>query len=412
MLLLSRAFAKAAAPMLNGASVWPWELPSVRKLAAAYEVYALAALTHSRPDFDIDTVEIDGENVPVHEEVAHRTPFGSLLHFRKETKRKQPPVLMIAPMSGHFATLLRETIRTMLQDHDVYVTDWHNARDVPMWQGSFGLDEYVDHIVDFMEVIGPDAHIFAICQPCVPALAAVALMSEDEHPATPKTLTLMAGPVDCRVNPTEVNRLATSKSIEWFDRNLVATVPMRYMGAWRRVYPGFIQLSAFLNMNLDRHIASFRVMFNDLADGDVEQAQSKRDFYEEYFAVADLPAEFYLETVRVVFQEYALAKGEYEWRGRRVNPDAITKTALLTIEGERDDICSLGQTEAAHGLCTSLPEDMKEHHVQEGAGHYGVFNGRRWNSGIYPRIRDMIRAHHGKSANARRSRPAARAKSA
>jgi poly(3-hydroxybutyrate) depolymerase len=265
-----------------------------------------------------------------------------------------------------------------------------------------------------MEVIGPDGHIFAICQPCVPALAAVALMSEDEHPATPRTLTLMAGPVDCRINPTEVNRLATSKSIEWFDRNLVATVPMRYMGAWRRVYPGFIQLSAFLNMNLDRHLASFRVMFNDLADGDVEQAQSKRDFYEEYFAVADLPAEFYLETVRVVFQEYALAKGEYEWRGRRVNPEAITRTALLTIEGERDDICSLGQTEAAHGLCTGLPEDMKEHHVQEGAGHYGVFNGRRWNSGIYPRIRDMIGAYDGKSdaAKARRSRPAARAKSA
>ncbi|MBA1147319.1 polyhydroxyalkanoate depolymerase [Ectothiorhodospiraceae bacterium WFHF3C12] len=398
MLLLSRAFAKAAAPMLNGASVWPWELPSVRKLAAAYEVYALAALTHSRPDFDIDYVEVEGETVPVHEEVVHRTPFGSLLHFRKETDRAQPPVLMIAPMSGHFATLLRETIRTMLQDHDVYVTDWHNARDVPLWEGNFGLDEYVDHVVDFMDIIGPDAHMFAICQPCVPALAAVALMAEDDHPATPRSLTLMAGPIDCRVNPTEVNELATSKSIEWFERNLVATVPMRYMGAWRRVYPGFIQLSAFLNMNLDRHLSSFRVLFNDLADGDVAQSQSKREFYEEYFAVADLPAEFYLETVRVVFQEYALAKGEFEWRGRRVDLSAIRDTALLTIEGERDDICSLGQTEAAHGLCSGIPTSMKQHYVQEGAGHYGVFNGRRWNNGIYPRIRDLIAARSPNAA--------------
>jgi len=393
MLLLSRAFAKAAAPMLSGASVWPWELPSVRKLAAAYEIYALAALTHSRPDFDIDFVEVDGRDVAVHEEAAHRTPFGTLLHFRKELKRKQPRVLVIAPMSGHFATLLRETIRTMLIDHDVYVTDWRNARDIPVWEGSFGLDDYVDHLVDFMDIIGPDAHMFAICQPCVPAMAAVSLMSEDHHPATPRTLTLMAGPIDCRVNPTEVNKLATSQSIDWFERNMIGNVPWRYLGAWRRVYPGFIQLSAFLNMNLDRHIKSFRGLFNDLADGDVAQANSKRDFYEEYFSVADLPAEFYLETVQVVFQEYALARGNLAWHGRKVDPRAIDRTALLTIEGERDDICSLGQTEAAHDLCTSLPKSMKRHYVQEGAGHYGVFNGRRWNNGIYPQVRDMIKAN-------------------
>jgi poly(3-hydroxybutyrate) depolymerase len=293
-------------------------------------------------------------------------------------------------MSGHFATLLRDTVRTMLADHDVFITDWHNARDVPVAAGRFGLDEYVEHVMKFLEAIGPGAHLMAICQPCVAALAAAALMAEDAHPAMPRSLTLMAGPIDCRISPTEVNRLATSKPIEWFERNLIATVPARYPGALREVYPGFVQLSAFMNMNLERHLASFRSLFEDLVKGDLARAEATRSFYEEYFAVADLPAEFYLETVRIVFQEYALAAGQMTWRGRKVDPRAIRRMALLTVEAERDDICSLGQTLAAQDLCASLKLFMRTHYIQAGAGHYGVFSGKRWTNNIYPVVRDVI----------------------
>jgi polyhydroxyalkanoate depolymerase len=296
----------------------------------------------------------------------------------------------VAPMSGHFATLLRDTVQTMLTDHDVYITDWHNARDVPLAAGRFGLDEYAGHIMDFLGAMGPGSHLMAICQPCVAALSAVAIMSEDAHPATPASMILMAGPIDCRIAPTAVNKLATDKPIEWFEKNLISTVPMRYGGAMRKVYPGFLQLSAFLNMNLERHISSFRGFFEDLVNNDREKAEATRSFYKEYFAVADLPAEFYLETVKRVFQDYALAKGELTWRDRKVNPGAIHRTALLTIEGERDDICSLGQTLAAHDLCSGLRQYMKTHYIQPGAGHYGVFSGRRWSGSIYPVVRDVI----------------------
>ena len=307
-----RTAATAALPALKEVrKALDYWLP-VRRAAAAVEVFALAHLTHKRPAFGIASARVGGEDVPVREEIFHRTPFGTLLHFRKDIKAVQPRVLLLAPMSGHFATLLRDTVQTMLADHDVFITDWHNARDVPLAAGRFGLDEYVEHVMTFLEAMGPGSHLMAICQPCVAALAAAALMAEDGHPAMPRSLTLMAGPIDCRISPTAVNELATSKPIEWFERNLIAIVPARYPGALRPVYPGFVQLSAFMNMNLERHVASFRSLFEDLVKGDFAKANATRSFYEEYFAVADLPAEFYLETVRVVFQEYALATGEHD----------------------------------------------------------------------------------------------------
>jgi poly(3-hydroxybutyrate) depolymerase len=387
---LLRALATAAIPVLDRTRPGLSGDRALRKVAAACEVFLLAALTHRRPPFRIDRVTVGETDIAVHEEVVKATPFATLLRFRKDTPEPGPRVLIVAPMSGHFATLLRDTVQTMLRDHDVYITDWHNARDVALVEGRFGLDEYIEHIVDFLAALGTGAHVMAICQPCVAALAAVAIMSEDDHPATPASMTLMAGPIDCRIAPTAVNKLATDKPIEWFEKKLIAVVPMRYVGAMRKVYPGFVQLSAFLNMNLERHVASFRGYFEDLVNNDAEKADATRSFYKEYFAVADLPAEFYLETVQRVFQDCALARGELRWRERRVDPAAIRRTALLTIEGERDDICSLGQTLTAHDLCVGLRPYMKTHYVQPGAGHYGVFSGKRWSANIYPVVRDVI----------------------
>jgi poly(3-hydroxybutyrate) depolymerase len=386
----SRTLAKSALPALQRIRNVPGEDMALRKLAAACEVFVLAALTHERPPFGIDAVTVGQRRVEVREENACATSFGTLLHFRKETRDAGPRVLIVAPMSGHFATLLRDTVRTMLADHDVYITDWHNARTVPLIAGRFGLDEYIEHLMQFLGVIGPGAHLMAICQPCVPAIAAVALMAEDNHPATPASLTLMAGPIDCRISPTEVNKLAMDKPIAWFEQYLISTVPLRYPGALRRVYPGFLQLLAFMSMNLDRHLDSFRNLFNDLVNDQTEKVNATRIFYEEYFAVCDLPAEFYLETVKLVFQEHALAQGKLTFRGRRIDLSAIRRTALLTVEGERDDICALGQTLAAHDLCTGLRPYLRTHYVQAGAGHYGVFSGKRWSGSIYPVIREAI----------------------
>ena len=318
------------------------------------------------------------------------TPFATLLRFRKPSAPVQPKVLVVAPMSGHFATLLRDTVRTMLQGHEVYITDWHNIRDVPVSAGRFGLDEYTEHVMHFLEVIGPGAHLMAICQPCVSALSAVALMSEDANPATPLSLTLMAGPVDCRISPTAVNVLATTKPIDWFEKHLISRVPLGHRGAGRRVYPGFVQLSAFMSMNRERHASAFRDYYQHLLDDETEKAEVTRTFYEEYLAVSDLSADFYLETVRLVFQEYALPKGELTFRGRRIDPAAIRRTALLTVEGEKDDICSIGQTLAAQDLARSLRPYMRTHYVQPGVGHYGVFSGKRWQNSIYPLVRDVI----------------------
>ena len=375
-----------------GSSVWKAQpdRSAARRVAAAMDVYAHLRLTHTRPDYGIRSVLSEGEETAVTEEVALVAPFGTLLHFRKDTKAVQPKVLLAAPLSGHFATLLRETVRTLLRDHDVYLTDWHNARDVPLWNGAFGLDDYTRQIVSFLEAMGPGAHMVAVCQPCVAALAATALMAEDDHPAAPLSLTLMAGPVDCRVNPTAVNKLATDRPIGWFERNLISRVPWPHAGMMRRVYPGFLQLSAFMSMNPDRHKEQFKKLYRHLVEGELEQAATIRDFYDEYLAVNDLPAEFYLETVERVFQTYDLPRGELTVGERKVNPAAIRRTALMTVEGERDDICAVGQTVAAQDLCTSVRPYLKTHHLQAGVGHYGVFSGSKWNTQIYPRVREMI----------------------
>ena len=389
-----RQIARHATPMLVDESFGLGGHLLQRQLAATCEVLRLAEVTHRRPAWGIAEVESDGQRCEVIEQEVVRTPFATLRRFVKPGAPEQPKVLIVAPMSGHFATLLRDTVRTVLQHHDVHITDWHNARDVPLAAGSFGLDEYTEHIIDFLAAIGPGAHLMAICQPCVASLAAVALMSEDEHPATPASVTLMAGPIDCRVNPTVVNKLATEKPIEWFERNLISRVPLRHAGRGRRVYPGFVQLSAFMSMNRERHIGAFRDYWANLVDGEHGKAEPTRAFYEEYMAVADLPAEFYLETVHRVFQTYDLPRGALTIRGRSIDPAAIRRTALVTVEGERDDICSIGQTMAAQELCTGLRPYLRTHYVQPGAGHYGVFSGRRWQNRIYPLVRGVIQVSH------------------
>ncbi len=357
---------------------------------AAWEMIARTKLTHERPAYRISEVAVGNRVVPVTEEAAVVTPFATLLHFKKDVEAPRPKVLVVAPLSGHFATLLRNTVLTLLPEHDVYLTDWHNARDVPLTDGPFGFDEYIEHIIRFLEHLGPDNHMIAVCQPCVHALAAVAVMAEDKNPAQPRSMTLMAGPVDTRVNPTKVNDLAREHSIKWFEQNLVSVVPPCHKGAGRRVYPGFVQLTAFMSMNSLRHVRAHRDMFLHIAKGEVDKAEAIKTFYDEYFAVLDLAAEFYLETVSKVFQDPLLAKGELTYRGRLVKPAAIKRTALLTVEGERDDICAPGQTLAAHELCTGLRPYMKRHHLQAGVGHYGVFSGKRWDTQIYPIVRNMI----------------------
>ena len=364
--------------------------PFLRSFVALNEMVARSRLTHHRPSFGIDRVKVGNREVAVTERAAFATPFGTLLHFRKDIDATQPRVLLVAPMSGHFATLLRATVETLLPEHDVYITDWHNARDVPLSAGPFGLDEYVDHVIRFLEEIGPGGHIIAVCQPCVQALAAVSIMSADKNPATPRSMTLMAGPIDTRINPTKVNELSTSKPIEWFEQNLITRVPARYAGGGRKVYPGFLQVSAFLGMNLGRHVRAHLDLYDNLVTGDGVKAGVTKAFYDEYFAVLDLPAEFYLETVKDVFQRHLLPNGELTWHGRKVDPSAIRRTAMLTVEGERDDICAPGQTLAAHDLCTRLPPFKKGHHLQPSVGHYGVFSGRRWNNEVYPLVRNLI----------------------
>lgn len=388
----ARALAQAAIVTLGSRALLGEPL-SLRAAAAGYEMVTRAGLTHQRPPYGIASVRVGNRDVPVIEEAALTLPFGTLLHFRKDSDLAQSKVLVVAPMSGHFATLLRNTVTTLLQDHDVYITDWHNARNVPLEAGPFGYDDYVDYLIHFLNVLGPQAHLVAVCQPCVQVLTAAAVMAQAGHRAQARSMTLMAGPVDTRINPTAVNRLASDKPIEWFRSNLISTVPRRFGGAGRRVYPGFVQLGAFLAMNMSRHVNAHIDLFTHLAAGETEKAQTIKAFYDEYFAVLDLPAEFYLETVQWIFQEARLAAGTLTYRGERVDCGAIRKTALLTVEGERDDICSLGQTAAAHDLCRGLKPFRKRHHMQAGVGHYGVFSGRKWESQIYPIVRNMILAN-------------------
>ena len=383
---LASMAAKAVGERLNGS---PRPSP-LSNLSAAYELIARAGLTHDRPAYGIDSVMVGNREVAVTEAAADVTPFGTLLNFKKNLDQAQPRALLIAPLSGHFATLLRATVRTMLPEHDVYITDWHNARDVATGHGRFGFDDYISHVIRFLEVMGPGAHVIAVCQPCVATLVAASVMAQGDNPAQPRSMTLMAGPIDTRINPTKVNDLAKSKPIGWFENNLIASVPYRYGGGGRRVYPGFVQLAAFMSMNIERHLKAHQELYENLAKGDEAKAAQTKAFYDEYFAVLDLTAEFYLETVRLIFQEHALPLGALTYEDIKVEPNAIQRTMLFTVEGEKDDICAVGQTLAAHDLCSSLRPYRKRHHMQAGVGHYGVFSGRTWQQQIYPMVKNVI----------------------
>lgn len=366
-------------------------------LASALEVFAHASAPRGKPEFGLDFTEIDGKQVEVHEEIVLRKPFGQLKRFVREGVEGGPKLLIVAPMSGHFATLLRGTVQRMLPVADVYITDWRDARQVPLSDGRFDLDDYVDYVIEFLATIGAEgdarAHVLAVCQPSVPVYAAVALMNADKHPNTPRTLTMMGGPIDTREAPTAVNTLATERPHSWFKQNVIATVPATYPGAGRTVYPGFLQLAGFMTMNLGNHMISHWEMFKHLVKGDDESAEATMRFYDEYRAVCDMTSEFYLQTIDVVFQSHALPKGEMMHRGRRVDPAAITDTAILAIEGEKDDISGLGQTKAALTIATNLPAKMKKYHMAPDVGHYGIFNGSKWRNRIAPVLEEWIATH-------------------
>jgi poly(3-hydroxybutyrate) depolymerase len=384
------------AEFFRGVLTQPWPLienaPIVRGAAAAMELLSNAGMSHDRPDFAIRSVTVDGAPVAVAEEIVASHPFCNLLHFRKEATREEPTVLVVAPLSGHFATLLRGTVQTLLPEHNVYITDWINSRNVPLLYGRFDLDDFIDLVIRFVRLLGPNIHVMAVCQPSVPVLAAVSLLAAAGDPCEPASMILMGGPIDTGANPTEVNHLAMAHSLEWFDRTVITTVPARYPGAFRRVYPGFLQLAGFLSMNFNRHVSAHWSMFQDLARGHGDSAAATRAFYKEYSSVMDLPADFYLQTVKRVFHDHDLPFGRFRVHGDLVEPAAIERTALMTVEGERDDVCAVGQTVAAHDLCTGIPLVKKTHHLQLKVGHYGVFHGRRWETETYPKVKAFIQA--------------------
>jgi poly(3-hydroxybutyrate) depolymerase len=376
----------------------PWGYSSMGPLvAASLEVFAHAAAPRGKPEFGIESVHIRGRDVPVNEEILLRKPFGQLKHFYREGHDEGPHLLIVAPMSGHYATLLRGTVERLLPSANVYITDWRDAKLVPMSEGHFDLDDYIDYLIEFLELIGMKSgerpHLLAVCQPAVPAFAATALMNEDKNSYRPRTLTMMGGPIDTREAPTAVNTLATQRPFSWFEQNVIATVPMIYPGAGRKVYPGFLQLAGFMTMNLGSHLISHWEMFKHLVVGDDESAASTQRFYDEYRSVCDMTAEFYLQTVDVVFQQHQLPKGEMEHRDRLVRPDAIRDTALLAIEGERDDISGIGQTKAALDITTRLAKAKKEYFLAPDVGHYGIFNGRKWREKIAPVVEKFIAAN-------------------
>ena len=362
--------------------------------ASALDVFAHATVNRGKPAFDIESVKVAREDCPVTETLVLHRAFGDLKRFRREgLPEKAPRLLIVAPMSGHFATLLRGTVERMVESCEVYITDWHDARDVPLSDGEFDLDDYIDYLIEFLDHIGPGSHMMAVCQPSVPALAATAIMNRDDHPATPATLTMMGGPIDTRESPTTVNDLAMKRPISWFRQNVIATVPMQYAGAGRRVYPGFLQLASFMSMNLGAHIQSHWEMFKHLTQGDDDSAQASKDFYDEYRSVCDMTAEFYLQTVEEVFQEHSLPNGTFMHRGKRIDLGDIERTAILAVEGERDDISGIGQTKAALKLATGLSEAKKQYYLAEGAGHYGIFNGSKWRGKVAPAVEKFIEAH-------------------
>lgn len=370
----------------------------MRTASAACELFLSATKRYGKPAFGIDVVNLNGEDIAITEQFVQHKPFCKLLHFRKARglHRKQPKLLIVAPLSGHFATLLRGTVQDMLVDHDVYITDWIDAREVPIGLGRFDLDTYIDYIIDFCTYLyksGERTNLMAVCQPGVPCFAAAALMSATKNPARPATVTLMGSPIDTRLNPTQPNILATNKPLNWFERNVIVTVPWPNPGFMRRVYPGFLQLSGFMSMNMDRHVQAHVKQFKHLIKGDGESADSHRAFYDEYLSVMDLPAEFYIQTVETVFQKHLLPTGQMMHRDTPVDPAKITDIAILTIEGERDDLTGRGQTKVALDLCPNLPDAKKKHHLQEKVGHYGVFNGTRFREQIRPKIKMFIETH-------------------
>ena len=366
--------------------------PMGRNVAASLEMFERGTRRYGKPEFGIINAIVGGEVIPVTELQVLNKPFCKLLHFRKSSATAQQKLLIVAPLSGHYATLLRGTVESMLSHFDVYITDWIDARTVPTSKGSFDLDDYIDYVIEMVQLLGPGASVMAVCQPSVPVLAAVALMNAAKDPCAPKAMVLMGGAIDPRRNPTAVDRLAAERGSAWFRRNAVMKVPPPHAGAGREVYPGFLQLGGFLSMNLDRHAEAHRELFWHLVEGDGDSAEKHRDFYDEYLSVMDLTAEFYLQTVERVFVNHDLPNGTFMHRDRRVDPSRITMTALMTIEGERDDISGVGHTEAAHALCSSLPPERKLHHLQMGVGHYGVFNGSRFRKDIVPRIVQFLDA--------------------
>ena len=402
---VQRSFLAGASKLAGLGAGWlnnpsnPWGYSSAGPLvAASLEVFAHASAPRGKPEFGLIETKVGRTKVAVDEDVILRKPFGQLKRFRKVDAKAGPPLLIVAPMSGHYATLLRGTVERMLPGFDVYITDWRDAKLVPTDEGSFNLDDYIDYLIEFLEAIGTETgerpHLLAVCQPAVPAFAATALMNADKNKWRPKTLTMMGGPIDTREAPTAVNTLATQRPFAWFENNVIATVPMIYPGAGRKVYPGFLQLAGFMTMNLGSHLISHWEMFKHLVVGDEESATSTQKFYEEYRSVCDMTAEFYLQTVDVVFQRHALPKGELEHRGRLVDPAAIRDTALLAIEGERDDISGLGQTKAALTIATKLPKTKKQYFMARDVGHYGIFNGRKWREQIAPVVEKFIAANN------------------
>lgn len=392
-----RQMAKAGMDVVNDPrNPWSDTLPA-RTMAASYEMFKSATKRYAKPEFGIDVIEAHGQPCAVREEVILEKPFCKLIHFRRYgegcAEGKDPKVLLIAPMSGHFSTLLRGTVIKMLESHDVYITDWQDARNVPVTDGKFDLEDYTQYLIDFLREIGPGTSMVGVCQPGVPALAATALMCEDNDPCAPDSLILMGSPIDTRVSPTEPTKLADERSLAWFQTNMISLVPMPHPGLMRRVYPGFLQLSGFMSMNMDRHLDAAVRQFENLVKGDGEPAEAHRVFYDEYMAVMDLTAEFYLQTIDMVFQRHLLPKGEMEVNGRKVDLNAIKDTAIMTIEGGRDDITGEGQTHITHTLCNALADDKKEAYTNPDVGHYGVFNGSRWREVIQPKLADFIARH-------------------
>jgi poly(3-hydroxybutyrate) depolymerase len=367
--------------------------PFSRNLAAGYDVAMRLGRRYGKPEFGLTETIIDGKTIPITEVTALEKPFCRLRHFQRATDRQDPIVLVVAPLSGHYATLLRDTVYAMLPDFDVYITDWMDAKTVPLSAGPFHLDDYVDYVKEFISFLGPKVNVISVCQPTVPVLAAISLMAAKGDVCMPATMTMIGGPIDTRKSPTAVNALAKRHSYAWFEKTVIHRVPAKYVGGGRRVYPGFLQHMGFVAMNPDRHLNSHWDYYLDLLKGDGESAEAHRRFYNEYNAVLDLAAEYYLDTIKVVFQEHQLPQGKMTVRGELVRPSAITNTALLTIEGELDDISGSGQTQAAHDLCSNIPEDMQQHLTVTGAGHYGIFSGRRYREKVYPKIRDFIRKH-------------------